>query len=491
MNQRNDNSMNIESVTEKYLKAIASILIIVSVTGTAQAIERRVTTTIDSPYNPGSLRYEIRRSYNGDSIVFDPELSGQQIMLDPAYGPIYVDREIIIDGDIDGDSNPDITISGNHQMQVLIVNGPSYGSVLFNGLNITNGFTSGSGGCITNYTYREVKFTNSHVTYCTALRDGGGIYNRGRIVIENSLIANNSAIRGAGIVTFAGVQPTILESEFSNNNSSRWGGAIYSYGDGTLHIERSLIKDNFARGSGAGVFSHGSRDTFSLKVIDTTITNNFSQGTDTDEDLEGVGGGIRAGGLGDMLVSNSTLSNNVAGRDGGGVIIRNSGTREIRHTTIAFNRNDVGGLGPRFVGNNHPPGGEHAGAGIKVDPGTPVTLDHVLFSENGRVLYPSEGGQVDDVSGSVISEGYNLFQQGFVEYVTSPGLGDILFGSADLQPLDLYGGPTPTHALGDYSEALNAGNPYAEAGVGNVPVYDQRGLPRVNLGTIDIGAFER
>ena len=491
MNIRKGNSTKETTFTNACIKTMASVLVVAFVTCTAQAIERHVTTAIDDPYYPGSLRFEIDRSYNGDSIVFDPGLSGQQITLDPAYGPLYVDREIILDGDIDGDSNPDITISGNHQMQVLIINGPSYGSVLFNGLNITNGFTSGSGGCITNYTYREVKIMNSHVTQCTALRDGGGIYNRGRIVIEKSVISSNSAIRGAGIVTFAGVQPTIVESEFSDNNSSRWGGAIYSYGDGTLHIERSLIKDNFARGSGAGVFSHGSRDAFSLKVIDTTITNNFSQGTDTDEDLEGVGGGIRAGGLGDMLVSNSTLSNNVAGRDGGGIIIRNSGAREIRHTTIAFNRNDVGDLGPRFVGNNHPPGGEHAGAGIKVDPGAPVTLDHVLFSENGRVLYPAEGGRVDDVSGSVISDGFNLFQQSFVDYAAYPGPGDIFFGFADLQPLNANGGPTLTHALGDNSDALNSGSPYAVAGVGTVPLYDQRGLPRVNLGTIDIGAFER
>lgn len=474
-----------------FLQSVFSIFIITILSSSAFAVERYVNTTIDDPYYPGSLRHEISRSRNGDSIKFEPHLYNQEIILQSYYGPIYIGNAITIDGDINGDLNPDITISGNNQVQLFTINGPSYGNVLIKSLNITKGYTSGSGGCIRNYTYREVKLLNSTVTNCSALRDGGGIFNRGRIIIDKSVVANNSASRGAGIVTFAGVQPVILDSTFTNNNSSRWGGAVYSYGDGTLHIERSIIKDNYARGAGAGVFVHGPTNTFGLKVIDTTIANNFCEGTDTDEDLEGVGGGISAGGLGDVFISNSTLSNNTAGRDGGAIILRNAGLRTIQHTTIAFNRNDIGGLGPRFAGNNHPPGGEHIGAGIQSDFGQAVTLNHVLFSENGRTLYPAQGGQVDDVAGQVNSDGFNLFQQGDIEFTFSPGQGDILFGLADLLPLSNEVGIMPTHALGDASQAYNAGNPTFIAGMPSIPLFDQRGHARINMGIIDIGSFER
>ena len=49
-----------------------------------------------------------------------------------------------------------------------------------------------------------------------------------------------------------------------------------------------------------------------------------------------------------------------------------------------------------------------------------------------------------------------------------------------------------THALLPGSPAINAGDPRAMAGVGGVPLYDQRGEPftRVFGGRIDIGAFE-
>jgi hypothetical protein len=67
-----------------------------------------------------------------------------------------------------------------------------------------------------------------------------------------------------------------------------------------------------------------------------------------------------------------------------------------------------------------------------------------------------------------------------------------------LGPLAANGGPTMTHALLTGSPAIDAGDPSAFPGVGNVPLYDQRGAPfsRVFDGDgidgqrIDIGAFE-
>lgn len=62
-----------------------------------------------------------------------------------------------------------------------------------------------------------------------------------------------------------------------------------------------------------------------------------------------------------------------------------------------------------------------------------------------------------------------------------------------LGPLDNNGGPTRTHAPLPVSPVLNAGDPTAMSGVGDVPATDQRGEPFVRVfdGAIDIGAFER
>jgi hypothetical protein len=73
-------------------------------------------------------------------------------------------------------------------------------------------------------------------------------------------------------------------------------------------------------------------------------------------------------------------------------------------------------------------------------------------------------------------------QPGDQTLVTDPGLRALLPN----------GGPTLTHALELDSPALDAGDPGAVAGVGDVPDNDQRGIGyvRVASGQIDIGAFE-
>ena len=80
--------------------------------------------------------------------------------------------------------------------------------------------------------------------------------------------------------------------------------------------------------------------------------------------------------------------------------------------------------------------------------------------------------------------GYNLSND-----ASGPNNGatDHLNVDAKLSPLADYGGPTPTHVPLPGSPALDAGDPNFN---GN-PATDQRGLPRVFNGRVDIGAVER
>ena len=87
-----------------------------------------------------------------------------------------------------------------------------------------------------------------------------------------------------------------------------------------------------------------------------------------------------------------------------------------------------------------------------------------------------------------------------IEQVGLPlvGSGNIIGMPANLGPLADNGGPTETHALLAGSPAIDAGDPTAMAGVGGVPMFDQRGMPfgRVEDGDgnmvarIDMGAYE-
>ncbi|HEY3395102.1 MAG TPA: choice-of-anchor Q domain-containing protein, partial [Lacipirellulaceae bacterium] len=97
-------------------------------------------------------------------------------------------------------------------------------------------------------------------------------------------------------------------------------------------------------------------------------------------------------------------------------------------------------------------------------------LDHTIVVGNQDL-----SGRAPDIAG-IFNSRYSLI-----------GLGADFLG-----PLADNGGPTMTHALVPGSPAINAGDPAAKAGVGGVPLYDQRGAPftRVYGGRIDIGALE-
>jgi len=116
----------------------------------------------------------------------------------------------------------------------------------------------------------------------TALANsGGGIQNRGKLELSNSLVAYNSAEWHGGGLNSIGTYSTldVLNSTFSNNRAKYSGGGIYTDSN-VSQINHSTIAENTAdsnhdgNGSGGGLYNNESGGTF---LKGTIIANNFDQ----------------------------------------------------------------------------------------------------------------------------------------------------------------------------------------------------------------------
>jgi len=98
----------------------------------------------------------------------------------------------------------------------------------------------------------------------------------------------------------------------------------------------------------------------------------------------------------------------------------------------------------------------------------------------------------NDINGFAQVGAANFSLLEVVNSVTLAGSGNITTTDPQLGPLAENGGPTKTHALLVSSPAIDSGNPAAVAGIGSVPLNDQRRVPfgRVYGSQIDIGAIE-
>ncbi len=301
---------------------------------------------------------------------------------------------------------------------------------------------------------------------------GGGVWTQEDTTITDSTFSGNSANDGGGL--FASTSVAISGTSFLNNSASDDGGGILSFA--TMTITESTFFGNTASDDGGGIRGSGT-----TTITDSTIASNFA---------EGDGGGISASGL--TTIINSTIYNNRAIENGGGVYLF-SGDGTIAHSTITRNR----------AGNSS----NNTGGGLFLRSGH-MALDHSIVASNfdqARI-----GPDISGLLGAVLESRFSLVGSNL-----GSGLSESPVGSPDSNgnliggpihgtifvPLGLLadnGGPTQTVALLAGSPAIDAGDPNAMAGLGGVPMFDQRGMPfsRATDGNglvdvrIDIGAFE-
>lgn len=187
------------------------------------------------------------------------------------------------------------TISGRDVLNPLVVNAGAIAEL--NGVTVTKGTTTGSGGAIRNL--GTLALTGGTVSDSVAANTGGGIYNAGVLKLtRTSVSGNHSIVNGGGIENATQARLTLVDSAVSDNSSS--------YGGGIRNRHRaSLFNSTLFRNTGF------------------------------------VGGGVLNDPLGTAMLSNVTISDNeISGSDGGGGI-RNEGALSIDNSIVSDT--DLGG----------------------------------------------------------------------------------------------------------------------------------------------------
>jgi CSLREA domain-containing protein len=288
---------------------------------------------------------------------------------------------------------------------------------------------------------------------------GGAIAQGGSILtISASLLNLNQALIDGGAVAASGASTATLNSVTLEVNQALAGdgGAIAYSGTGGLSIAASSVNDNKALNGGALASSR------SAAIDASTFANN--QATGTCAGGKGDGGAVygNASVPGMLVLTNSTLSDNLAACRGGGLRLFGSAvTTALTHVTLAGNSAALGG----------------GGLDNEADAGGPSTV-----TLRGTILGPDSPGDCGG-DGTRLSAGFNLSAGATCGLQSANG--DLANTDPLLGPLRFNGGATRTRLPSTASPALNAVASGCPA-----PATDQRGVARPVAGRCDIGAVE-
>lgn len=195
---------------------------------------------------------------------------------------------------------------------------------------------------------------------------GGGVFvsDKSHVTIQNgSTIQGNTGTRGGGIYTehsTVEVKDSKIDRntaddapEKAPNSNKGLGGGIYSY-ESTLTVTDSTISGNEAKGSTSLIW-YNSKDEISSEALgngggicavgkksDVTLDGVTVTGNKATYSKKGTGAGIEAQG-GSLTVKDSTISNNEAQGNGGGIFSAEGNELNISGSTIQGNKADNGG----------------------------------------------------------------------------------------------------------------------------------------------------
>jgi subtilisin len=382
----------------------------------------QVTNTND--FGPGSLRDEITDANalaGADAITFAPGLTGTVNLhseLPALTGEVEIDgpglEQFTVRRDTGGDYRI-FTIATGVEAEI-------------SGLTVTNGVAASSPAF------------------------GGGVLNRGQLLLERVAVSSNSAaLSGGGVFNFDGATLTLKASRISQNSTQGYGGGlgdVHPSVGGPATVLDSTISGNTATLGGAGIYEEDG----DLTVRTSTVSGNT---TGAGGDPRGAGGiwvykNLPASARGAPVIADSTIAGNT-----------HLGAGPANLTPDTFNA-DASVVKSTIIANPLGGGPNCAPLPLSIPGGTP----------------------------SISSQGFNL------ESADSCGFSapsDRTNQNPQLGPLADNGGPTQTMALPLASPAVDAGastsGPNDQRGFARS--VDQPGTPNAPGGNAsDIGAFE-
>jgi len=305
-----------------------------------------VTNAFDS--GEGSLREAITAATTpGDDISFD--LTGDTTV-DLLSALPTITTGILIDGDNTAGSGVDITVDGSSAYRPFAISSTGTNiDVSFSNLTVQNGSAVTGGGIRVDGNVdlflTDVIVQNNTATGVLSNDGGGGIYAKANgttdlpvVTLTDSTVSGNSAYQGGGIYMGGGfsgggtLNVQGASGSLIDDNTAGMGGGIVSFYS-TVNIIDSTVSNNHATSNGGG----GMWGFWSPTLIEnSTIHNN---------DAFSSGGGVSHIVNSPLTIDGSIISDNVGENgggllaDGGALIIRN-GTTIIGNEAKGF---DIGG----------------------------------------------------------------------------------------------------------------------------------------------------
>lgn len=375
-------------------------------------------------------------------------------------------------------------ISGDKLHQVFVVHNHE---LTINKLHIVDGYSDEHGGAI--YVRGgKVSLSNSTIKSSLTVEDGGAIYAIGSSVsIKDSDISGNVARNGSAVYLDEGTL-NVHESAISDNVASR-DGAIFVWRTETT-IADSKIEGNLAQADAGGI---SAIDSF-IEIRHSSVNANRSLKS---------GGGLLLARV-DATIVDSSISNNLAGTDGGAIYWDRpfsdfgmlGGTLQIAESALTGNRAvDRGGaifanIHDLFVSNStfydNRAGGN--GGALYSEP-REATFTHVTFMQNAAL----NGGGIYSRQPNTLSLRNSL--------IAGSSGGDCVGGLAGNSGNWIEDGSCEARFRGDPQLIRPAGSPlyfplHRESRAINradpeyCPDLDQQGTPRPQGEACDIGAFE-
>ena len=381
-----------------------------------------------------------------DTIAFDASVTGT-IAVTGSQLPVIEDPL-----NVNGPGAGVLTISGldtpipSPSFKIFEMNGAA-NAVTIAGLTLDFGAGGGpaEGGAIDNNS-AQVTLDDLLITRSGPI----GIFNGGTLTVTDSQVSGNA---GRGVVCDGTTTTSVIRSVVSDNeNFSNFTGGGIACG-GVVTIDDSTISGNDTAEEGAGLFATGGS---TVTIEGSTIKDNIS--LDVGMNRDGRGGGISAFSS-DLTIRNSTISGNTArenpgdgdsapGGFGGGIYSYFFTTTKIYGSTIADNTADA------------------QGGGMQVEGAGPHTLVNTIVADNAAPAGPDlfTGGATADLSFSLIENASGATINHAVPGSNLTGV------DPQLGALAMNGGLTLTHRPSNSSPALDQGS--------TALTTDQRGNPR-------------